>query len=34
MKIVMITNDTNFAYNLRREILESLIAEGHALIFT
>ena len=29
MKIMMITNDTNFAYNLRREILYRFVEEGH-----
>ena len=29
MKIVMITNDTNFAYNLRREILAMFVRKGH-----
>lgn len=32
MKIVMITNDTNFAYNLRREILEQFVKEGHEAV--
>lgn len=32
MKIVMITNDTNFAYNLRREILERFVKEGHETV--
>ena len=32
MKIVMITNDTNFAYNLRREILEQFVKAGHEVV--
>ena len=32
MKIVMITNDTNFAYNLRREILKRFVKEGHEVV--
>ena len=32
MKIVMITNDTNFAYNLRREILDRFVKEGHETV--
>lgn len=31
MKITLIANDTTFIYNLRREILEKLIEEGHQL---
>ena len=31
MKILMITNDTNFAWNLRREILEAFIARGYSV---
>lgn len=29
MKVTMIANDTTFVYNLRREILEALVAQGH-----
>ena len=29
MRIVLVANDTTFIYNLRREILKGLIAEGH-----
>lgn len=29
MKISLIANDTTFIYNLRREIIEKLVAEGH-----
>lgn len=29
MRILMITNDTTFAYNLRREVLRRFVAEGH-----
>ena len=29
MHVLMVANDTNFAYNLRREILESLVSEGN-----
>ena len=29
MRIVLAANDTTFIYNLRREILKGLIAEGH-----
>lgn len=29
MRIMMIANDTTFAYNLRREILQRLVGEGH-----
>lgn len=29
MHIMMLTNDTNFAYNLRREVLQRFVAEGH-----
>ena len=31
MKVALIANDTTFIYNLRREILEALIAKGHAV---
>ena len=29
MRIILAANDTTFIYNLRREILKGLIAEGH-----
>ncbi len=29
MRIILAANDTTFIYNLRREVLEDLIAEGH-----
>lgn len=32
MKIMMIANDTNFAYNLRREILQQNVLNGHEVI--
>lgn len=32
MKLLMITNDTNFAYNLREEILNSFVSEGHETV--
>ena len=32
MKIVMITNDTNFAWNLRREVLSEFVGLGHDVI--
>ena len=33
MNIVMLANDTTFAYNLRREIIEELIKNGHSVTF-
>lgn len=32
MKVVMITNDTNFAYNLRREILAAFVQAGYETV--
>lgn len=32
MKVLMITNDTNFAHNLRREILEQFIKQGYEAV--
>ena len=31
MKIVFITNDTRFAYNLRREVMHAIVQKGHAV---
>jgi galacturonosyltransferase len=32
MHIVMIANDTNFAWNLRREVLEQFVSMGHSVV--
>jgi len=32
MHIVMIVNDTNFAWNLRREVLEQFVKMGHSVV--
>ena len=34
MQIMMITNDSGFAYNLRREVLEALVQANHAVDLT
>ena len=34
MQIMMIANDSNFAYNLRREVLQTLVQAGHRMNLT